>query len=226
MLIYLKKVKNDFKAILHRDYAFLVIVYAYFMFNFISCFFGHITDYITPYTSCLVVSFVLSCIGCRDSGLKIFRFDFQFRMTFAYLTLLLATELAASSSWYMIDENFFNLKLHVFEMLSMLNHDYLGYEGFVYILIEPFFYALSSPFVYMSACLCFSFKKIMSISISKLMMGAVALFASSIVFAIVALIGMSMVNIYIYSSALSVYYIILTVLSYAVGKNSFTDNTA
>jgi len=64
----------------------------------------------------------------------------------------------------------------------------------------------------------------MSISISKLMMGAVALFASSIVFAIVALIGMSMVNIYIYSSALSVYYIILTVLSYVVGKNSFADN--
>ncbi|MFW5500060.1 MULTISPECIES: hypothetical protein [unclassified Maridesulfovibrio] len=226
MLIYLKKVKNDFKAILHRDYAFLVIVYAYFMFNFISCFFGHITDYISPYTSCLVVSFVLSCIGCRDSGLKIFRFDFQFRMTFAYLTLLLETELAASSSWYMIDENFFNLKLHVFEMLSMLNRGYLNYEGFVCILIEPFFYTLSSPFIYMFACLCFSLKKMMSISIIKLTMGMVILFVNSIIFSIVALIGMSIVNIYIYASALSVYYIILTVLSYAVGKNSFADNAA
>lgn len=147
-------------------------------------------------------------------------------MTFAYLTLLLETELAASSSWYMIDENFFNLKLHVFEMLSMLNRGYLNYEGFVCILIEPFFYTLSSPFIYMFACLCFSLKKMMSISIIKLTMGMVILFVNSIIFSIVALIGMSIVNIYIYASALSVYYIILTVLSYAVGKNSFADNAA
>jgi len=147
-------------------------------------------------------------------------------MTFAYLTLLFATELAARSSWYMIDGNFFNFKLHVFEMLSMLNPGHLNYEGFVYILIEPFFYTLSSPFVYMLACLCFSLKKMMSISIIKLMMGMVILFANSIIFSIVALIGLSMVNIYIYASTLSVYYIILTVLSYVVGKNSFVDNAA
>lgn len=222
----LKRMISDIKYAIIKGYPFLIFTYIYFVYTMIYIFFYEATDYASIYTSNLFISFALSCIACKDKGLKIIKFDFQFRMTFVYLTLLLISELTIISA-SIIDNSIIGFKEtisnFVLNLFPDMQHE-LSYEGPLEILIESLFYGLFSPLIYSFACLCFSLKKILSISIVNLLLGTLLFAVNGIVFGVLGLLVQVETDLYFYSPFFAINFLVLIVLSYVVGKNSFAEN--
>ncbi len=96
--MFLKKITYEIKAATIKGAPFLVFVYIFFICQMVYLNIYGATDYASFYTSDLFIAFALSCIACKDMGLKVIRFDFQFRMTFVYLTLLFISWMTIMSS--------------------------------------------------------------------------------------------------------------------------------
>ncbi|WP_319759245.1 hypothetical protein [Maridesulfovibrio sp.] len=221
----LKQIFYDIKSAIVKGFLSLLLVYIYFVSIITFSFFNGITDYASVYTSSLFVSFALSCIACRDMNLKIIRFDFQFRMTFVYLTLLLIcwlTIMVAS----LININIINFKEYVSSFILDIypNMQYeLSFKGPIEVVMESMFYGLFSPFIYLFASLSFSFKKIMHLSVFNWFVGSVLLTVNGVFFGVLTLFVQVESELYLYSPFFVLNYIMLIILSYAAGKNSFAE---
>jgi len=220
----LKRILYDIKSAIIKGYPFLICVYVYYVCSSLYLFFNEVTDYVSVYTSSLFVSFALCCIACRDMNLKIVRFDFQFRMTFVYLVLLLI-------SWFTISvapllDGYNGFKEVVSDLFYTLfpNMQYeLVFKYSLELVVESLFYGLLCPLIYLFATLSFNFKKLMSFSFLNWMLGVVLITFNGVVFGVIGLLVQLKTNLYLYTPIFSVECITLIVLSYVVGKNSFAE---
>ncbi|MFW5500459.1 MULTISPECIES: hypothetical protein [unclassified Maridesulfovibrio] len=220
----LNKIIHNIKSVIITSWPFLVFVSVYFVYIAMSVFFVGVTEYASVYTSSLFVSFALSCIACRDLGLKIIRFDFQFRMAFVYLTLLLINKLALMSA-STIDNSFIEVKeatsTFILSFFPDIQYE-LSYKGSLGIIMESLFYGFFSPLIYSFACLCFSLKKILTVSVFNLLLGTLLLTINGIIFGALGLLAQVKPELY-FAPFFAINFLMLIVLSYVVGKNSFAE---
>ncbi|TIH13005.1 hypothetical protein D0S45_15895 [Marinifilum sp. JC120] len=223
----LNKITHDINSVICKSWPFLVFVYVYFICISMSVFFVGITEYASVYTSSLFISFALSCIACKDLNLKIIRFDFQFRMTFVYLTLLMINKLSFMAA-SIIDSNIIELKdaisVYILSFFPDIQYE-LSYKGSLSIIMESLFYGFFSPVIYSFACLSFSLKKILSVSVVNLLSGNLLLVANGTVFGILGLLAQVKPGLY-FAPLFAVNFLILIILSYVVGKNSFIEDNS
>ncbi len=99
----------------------------------------------------------------------------------------------------------------------------MSYEGALEIAVGSLLYGLFSSLIYSFSSLCFSFKKIFSISILNLLLGTIFLVVNGIVFGVAGLLVQLKTDLYLYSPFFAIHHLMLIVLSYVVGKNSFVE---
>lgn len=229
--MFIKKLIKESVGVIIRNITPLLIIYLYIIFCFLSIHYDGFNDYTSMYTLNLFVAFILSCIGCRENNLKIVRFDFQFRMAFSYLILLLIYELhMLSLSKVNIYFPKFIETVYSIAISISPDMDYaFFYKGSLGVFFESLIYGLLSPLLYLLVSFCFSIKNILSISITKLLIGNILFLINGISFASLALpicMTDNQIGLYLYVLAIATYHMILVVLTYVVGKNSFAENTA
>lgn len=222
----LKNMIVDSFGVMFRNKISLFVLYLYVLLSYVFIYSNGANDYTSMYSLNLFVAFAISAIGCKESGLKLLRFDFQFRMTFVYLTLLLIHQLTTVTTDFLNQDNSY-LNEVVSGILVFLGYHFdseVAYKVIVGIVLESVFYCLLSPLMYLFASLRFAFKKILSLSISRLFLGIILFVVTGFVFAVFGLIALHMISLYVYIPIFSLYNIILVVLAYVVGKNSFVKD--
>ncbi|SMF23516.1 hypothetical protein [Desulfovibrio gilichinskyi] len=221
-MIYLKNIFPDFKNIVAKNYITLLIFCLYLAASYLN----RDSGYGEYYFSCLAISLVLVRIGVKEMDIKFLRFNALFRVVLVYFILLLVTKLSIKITTLM-NYNLISLKSYIEILILKIRPeiDYKFYfDGPFFAIAEAFLYSLISPFIYCLVCRSFSFKKIFSISTKEFLLGIMVFVFIGMTLAVFILSTFGLFDSYIYIPIFSLYYVVLTVLCYVVGKNSFSEN--